>query len=79
MVDDKQAPPTGAEQRLHNHNMQLPVVPTPLGAHVENAPRGDTQWRSAPRHIDHARFGTEMNTPRHVRSLRCEADWSKIQ
>src|SRR5258708_27981628 len=29
MVDDKQAQPTGAEQRLHDHTIQLPPVPTP--------------------------------------------------
>ena len=35
MVDDNQAQPTGAEQRLQDHNIQLPPAPTPLGAYVE--------------------------------------------
>lgn len=35
MVNNTQAQPSGAEQRLHDHHIELPPVPTPLGAYVE--------------------------------------------
>ncbi len=43
---DKQAQPTGAEQRLHDHNIQLPPVPTPLGAYVEVVQTGNLLFLS---------------------------------
>lgn len=46
MVDDKQVQPTGAEQRLHDHNIQLPPVPTPLGAYVEVVQTGNLLFLS---------------------------------
>jgi enamine deaminase RidA (YjgF/YER057c/UK114 family) len=46
MVDNKQAQPTGTEQRLHDHNIQLPPVPTPLGAYVEVVQTGNLLFLS---------------------------------
>lgn len=46
MVDDKQAQPTRAEQRLHDHNIQLPPIPTPLGAYVEVVQTGNLLFLS---------------------------------
>src|SRR5713101_5094441 len=36
----------GAEQRLHEHNIQLPPVPTPLGAYVEVVQTGNLLFLS---------------------------------
>ena len=36
----------GAEQRLHYHNIQLPPVPTPLGAYVEVVQTGNLLFLS---------------------------------
>jgi len=36
----------GAEQRLHDHNIQLPPVPTPLGAYVEVVQTGNLLFLS---------------------------------
>src|SRR5213592_3708315 len=57
MVDDKKEKPmnnpmshhtvqAGAEQRLHDHNIQLPPVPTPLGAYVEVVQTGNLLFLS---------------------------------
>ena len=43
---DKQTQPTGAEQRLHDHNIQLPPIPTPLGAYVEVVQTGNLLFLS---------------------------------
>lgn len=37
---------TGAEQRLHDHNIQLPPVPTPFGAYVEVLQTGNLLFLS---------------------------------
>jgi len=37
---------TGAEQRLHDHNIELPSVPTPLGAYVEVVQTGNLLFLS---------------------------------
>src|SRR5438445_12809636 len=58
MVDDKKEKPmnnpmshhtvqAGAEQRLHDHNIQLPPVPTPLGAYVAVVQTGNLLFLSA--------------------------------
>src|SRR5260370_29919740 len=36
----------GAEQRLHDHNIELPSVPTPLGAYVEVVQTGNLLFLS---------------------------------
>jgi enamine deaminase RidA (YjgF/YER057c/UK114 family) len=57
MVDDKKEKPmnnpmshhtvqAGAEQRLHDHNIQLPPVPIPLGAYVEVVQTGNLLFLS---------------------------------
>src|SRR5450755_2417953 len=57
MGDDKKEKPmnnplshhtvqAGAEQRLHDHNIQLPPVPTPLGAYVEVVQTGNLLFLS---------------------------------
>jgi enamine deaminase RidA (YjgF/YER057c/UK114 family) len=37
---------TGAEQRLHDHNIELPPLPTPLGAYVEVVQSGNLLFLS---------------------------------
>ena len=37
---------TGAEQRLHDHNIELPPIPTPLGAYVEVVQSGNLLFLS---------------------------------
>jgi enamine deaminase RidA (YjgF/YER057c/UK114 family) len=46
MVDDKQAPPTGAEQRLQELGIQLPAPPEPFGAYVEAVQTGNLLFLS---------------------------------
>jgi enamine deaminase RidA (YjgF/YER057c/UK114 family) len=36
----------GAEQRLHDHNIELPPIPTPLGAYVEVVQSGNLLFLS---------------------------------
>lgn len=36
----------GAEQRLHDHNIQLPALPTPLGSYVEVVQTGNLLFLS---------------------------------
>ena len=46
MVDDKQAPPTGAEQRLQELGIELPAPPEPFGAYVESVQSGNLLFLS---------------------------------
>ena len=46
MVDDRQAPPTGAEQRLQELGIELPAPPEPFGAYVESVQTGNLLFLS---------------------------------